>query len=105
MNPRQRNRTYQTTAAAARAKVLAARQALADELETTPEEEPMHRYPHPIPLPCACPCPDREQDRQCRYLTQVLEELQSQSQLLADLTQAVNGLTAALLASRSPASE
>ena len=73
--------------------------------DLTAEEEPMRRYPHPIPLPCACPCPDREQDRQCRCLTQVLEELQTQSQLLVGLTEAVNGLTAALLASHKPAAE
>lgn len=102
--PKRDNRNTYQAALRAQAKVAAARQEL-NTPRQAPAEEPMHRYPHPIPLPCSCPCPDREQDRQCRYLTQVLEELQSQSQLLADLTQAVNGLTAALLASRSPASE
>ena len=102
--PKRDNRNTYQAALRAQAKVAAARQEL-NMARQGPAEEPMHRYPHPIPRPCSCPCPDREQDRQCRYLTQVLEELQSQSQLLADLTQAVNGLTAALLASRSPASE
>jgi len=102
--PKRDNRNTYQAALRAQAKVAAARQEL-NTPRQAPAEEPMRRYPHPIPLPCACPCPDREQDRQCRCLTQVLEELQTQSQLLVGLTEAVNGLTAALLASHKPAAE
>ena len=102
--PKRDNRNTYQAALRAQAKVAAARQEL-NMVRQGPAEEPMHRYPHPNPLPCACPCPDRELDRQCRCLTQVLEELQTQSQLLVGLTEAVNGLTAALLASHKPAAE
>lgn len=102
--PRQDTRSTYQAALQAQAKVHAARQEL-NTVRQVPAEEPMHRYSHPIPLPCACPCQDREQDRQCRCLTQVLEELQTQSQLLVGLTEAVNRLTAALLASRGGPSE
>ena len=97
MNPRQCNRTYQTTAAAARAKVLAARQALADELETAPEEEPMRRFPHPI-APAAGACRPMPANGDSASTAQLLEQLCCQSQLLVDLLAAVNSLTAALLA-------
>lgn len=102
--PRRDNQNTYQTALRAQAKIHAARQELGTPRQT-PAKEPMRRYSHPIPMPCTCPCPDREQDRQCRCLTQVLEELQAQSQLLVGLTEAVNGLTAALLASHKPASE
>ena len=102
--PRRDNQNTYQTALRAQAKIHAARQELGTPRQT-PAEEPMRRYSHPIPMPCACPCPDREQDRQCRCLTQVLEELQTQSQLLTDLGEAVRALTAALLAGHSPTAE
>lgn len=91
--PKRDNRTYQT-ALRAQAKIAAAQQALA--------EEPMHRYPHPIPMSSPCPEPDPDQTLQGQTLTRILEELQGQSQLLVDLTEAVKGLTAALLACQRP---
>lgn len=89
---RRYNRTYRSVAQA-HAKVTAARQ------ELLTEEEPMHRYSHPIPQasPAAavsvCPCGQDE----AAAMTQILEQLSCQNQLLVDLLGAVNSLTAALL--------
>ena len=61
----------------------------------------MHRYPHPIPsvasaVETAVPtCPVQEDTSAA--MTQVLEQLSCQSQLLVDLLGAVNSLTAAVL--------
>ena len=95
--PNRDNRTYKA-ALRAQAKVTAARQELM-------VEEPMHRYPHPIPMPMQSPEPDREKLRQCQTLTQILEQLQTQSQLLVDLNESLNGLAAALLSKQGPAGE
>lgn len=83
------NRDEQAERAALRdsAKVLAA----AEELK----EEPMRRWSHPIPLPGTREGLAREDSQ---ALTAALEQLQAQSQLLVDLLEAVNGLTAAVLA-------
>ena len=87
------NRTYRP--AAAHARVLAARQEL-----LSAEEEPMHRYTHTIPPAApqavvaaapACAAGDPA------AVTQALEQLACQSQLLVDLLGAVNSLTAAVL--------
>jgi len=86
--PRREERTY-SAAARAEAKVLAAQREL--------REEPMRRWPHPIPLPCPQPCHGEDGGR---TLTAILEALQCQNQLLVDLLEAVNGLTAATLARR-----
>ena len=83
------SRTYRS-AAQAHAKVQAAQQ------------EPMHRYSHPIPhsspipaavTPPAAPLPPDSP----AAMTQILEQLSCQSQLLVDLLGAVNSLTAAVL--------
>ena len=97
MMTRRNSRTYQT-AAAAHSKVIAARQELAAERQRSAQEEPMHRYPHLIqscPVQDSLSCTDHS-----AALTQVLEQLSCQSQLLIDLLGAVNSLTAALLAQR-----
>ena len=94
MNPRQRNCTSQSVAAA-QAKVLAARQALAAELETAAEDEPMHRYPHTIPQAASGTC---TASGDSAVMEQALEQLTCQSRLLTDLLGAVNALTAATLA-------
>lgn len=96
MMARRYSRTYRS-AAQAHAKVTAARQ----ELLSTTAEEPMHRYPHPIPQPSpvreaaapACSCGEDTP----AAMTQALEQLSCQSQLLVDLLGAVNSLTAAVL--------
>ena len=98
MMAKQNSRTYRSAAAAAHAKVMAARADLetqaAQEPQTAqePREEPMRRYPHPIPaaVPAAC-CRDGVE------MTPILEQLQYQSQLLVDILGAVNSLTAAVL--------
>ena len=99
---KQYSRTYRS-AAQAHAKVTAARQELLTQTASVPEEEPMHRYPHLIPQ--ASSTPVTETAPACSWegdasaaMTQVLEQLSCQSQLLVDLLGAVNSLTAALLA-------
>lgn len=99
MMARRHSRTYRT-AAQAQAKVAAARQELLA-AALAAGEEPMHRYPHPIPQ--SLPIPEETGARSAREdaqaaMTQVLEQLSCQSQLLVDLLGAVNSLTAALLA-------
>lgn len=90
------NRTYRPAAvAAAHARVLSARREL-----LSAEEEPMHRYPHPIPP--AAPQAVAAAAPACApgdpaAMTQALEQLACQSQLLVDLLGAVNSLTAAVL--------
>jgi len=102
MMARHYSRTYRS-AAQAHAKVTAARQELlsADSVAPAAVEEPMHRYSHPIPLAAsametAAPACSRPEDAPAA-MTQVLEQLQCQSQLLVDLLGAVNSLTAAVL--------
>ena len=97
---RRMNRTYRPAAvAAAHSRVMAAKQEL-----LCAEEEPMHRYSHTIPpatsvTETAVPAgPSREELSTPAAMTQVLEQLSCQSQLLVDLLGAVNSLTAALLA-------
>ena len=103
MMARRSNRTYRS-AAQAHAKVTAARQELLAASAAAAEEEPMHRYSHTIPLAAsvtetAVPAgPSREELSTPAAMTQVLEQLSCQSQLLVDLLGAVNSLTAALLA-------
>ena len=98
MHSRNSNRTYRT-AAAAHAKVIAARQALTDELEPcSGEGEPMRRYPHPIVQPGQAPSQLACSGELSPAMTQILEQLCYQNQLLVDLLAAVNGLAAATLA-------
>lgn len=97
-------RTLQT----AQQRVLAAREELRAQTETSAESEPMRRWPHTIPMAetaccsgcssCAC-CADEET---AAILTQVLEKLQYQNQVLTDLLSAVNSLTAAVLCQKAP---
>lgn len=87
-------RTYRNAAQAqAQAEAIAAqRPALA-------EEEPMRRYVHPVAQPMPVyPVPDADT---AATLTQVLEQLSYQNQVLTDLLGAMNSLTAALLCRRS----
>ncbi len=96
------SRTYRS-AAQAHAKVQAAQQELlAATAAAAAREEPMHRYSHPIPhsspipaavTPPAAPLPPDSP----AAMTQILEQLSCQSQLLVDLLGAVNSLTAAVL--------
>lgn len=107
MPARRINSTYRTPQSA-RQRVLAAQEELRTETEAqtqAAETEPMRRWPHPIPTrdtaccsacPCSscCSCTDGETSA---ALTQALEKLQYQSQVLTDLLAAVNSLTAAVL--------
>lgn len=93
MAKRIRTNPYRS-ATAAHSKVMAARQEMA-----AAEEEPMRHYPHTIPQARSsgcCPQPEQSQ-----AMTQVLEQLSCQSQLLVDLLGAVNSLTAALLCEKT----
>lgn len=93
MTARRASRTYRPAALAHPRTVAVQRELLA-------EEEPMHRYPHPIPQPRpVVTCPVDSETSQA--MTQVLEQLACQSQLLVDLLGAVNALTAALLCQTS----
>lgn len=101
MMAKQYSRTYRS-AAQAHAKVTAARQELLSaSAAASTVEEPMHRYSHSIPPvaqsvePTAPACSQGEDTSAA--MTQVLEQLACQSQLLVDLLGAVNSLTAALL--------
>ncbi len=106
MMARRYSRTYRS-AAQAHAKVTAARQELLSASAAAPAptpvpEEPMHRYSHSIPLAAQAvetvtPTRSGGEDSSAA-MTQVLEQLSCQSQLLVDLLGAVNSLTAALLA-------
>lgn len=77
--------TDQTAQAAARLR------ALTD--DTAQTEEPMRRYPHPIP---ACPCTAQTVEDSSAVLVEISERLACQTQLLVDLAESVNALTAAL---------
>lgn len=93
------SRTYRS-AAQAHAKVTAARQELLAAASAAPREEPMHRYSHPIPpsAPAPVPAPATPLPADTpAAMTQILEQLSCQSQLLVDLLGAVNSLTAAVL--------
>lgn len=98
MARRMNNRTYRPAAvAAAHSRVMAARQEL-----LSAEEEPMHRYAHPIPrsgsgVTQTAPLPTCGPEGDPAAMTQILEQLSCQSQLLVDLLGAVNSLTAAVL--------
>ncbi len=107
MPARRMNSTYRTPQAACR-RVLAAREELRTETEErSAEAEPMRRWPHPIPTSgacsacssCAC-CAD--EGELALSLTQVLEKLQYQNQVLTDLLAAVNSLTATVLCLKGP---
>lgn len=93
--PAKRNcRTYRNTVSSRSAEPV-----LRAELFT---EEPIHHYPHPIPqavpaLPSLEAAPILTGEASA-VLTQTLEQLNLQSQLLVDLLSAVNALTAAVLA-------
>ena len=112
--PARRNITTYRIPQSARQRVLLAREELRAEAEAaSAEAEPMRRWPHPIPTrdaaccsacpcPSCCPCADGETSA---ALTQVLEKLQYQSQVLTDLLAAVNSLTAAVLCLKNPGSE
>lgn len=107
MMARRYSRTYRS-AAQAHAKVTAARQELLSASSAAPAptpvpapEEPMHRYSHSIPLAAQAvetvtPVRSGGEDTSAA-MTQVLEQLSCQSQLLVDLLGAVNSLTAAVL--------
>lgn len=110
MPTRRTNSTYRTSQSAQQ-RVLAAREELRAETEAqAAETEPMRRWPHPIPtsttcFSCSrsscCPCASEETSA---ALTQALEKLQYQSQVLTDLLAAVNSLTAAVLCKKNPSS-
>lgn len=70
----------------------AAARPLTRSTETAAEEEPMRRYPHPIPT-------DRvagSAAENTAAMEELLQRLACQNQLLVDLVEAVNALTAAL---------
>ncbi len=95
------SRTYRS-AAQAHAKVQAAQQELlASAAAAAAREEPMHRYSHSIPQPSSAPAavipPRAPSGDTPAAMTQILEQLSCQSQLLVDLLGAVNSLTAAVL--------
>ena len=91
------SRTYRS-AAQAHAKVQAAQQELLASVAAAAVEEPMHRYSHPIPQPrSAAVSPAAASEPTSQVMTQILEQLSCQSQLLVDLLGAVNSLTAAVL--------
>jgi len=87
---RRDSRTTCRSAQQAHSKVLAAQREL--EAQT---EEPIHRYVYSIPKG-ESPAPAVSDPS----MTQALEQLQCQNQLLVDLLGAVNALTAALLCQR-----
>lgn len=97
------NRPF-SQAAQAHAKVIEARRQLEQEQEAPPlepQEEPMHRYIHSIPRPVfGGIASSNSSHTPGPELTQILEHLQEQNQLLVDLLGAVNSLTAALLCRR-----
>ena len=94
------SRTYRS-AAQAHAKVQAAQQELLASVAAAAVEEPMHRYSHSIPQPAPTPAaviPSRAPSGDTpAAMTQILEQLSCQSQLLVDLLGAVISLTAAVL--------
>lgn len=99
--------TYRTLQSAQQ-RVLAAREELRAQTETSAESEPMRRWPHTIPMAetacsacsACCSCADEET---VTILTQALEKLQYQNQVLTDLLSGVNSLTAAVLCQKAPA--
>lgn len=114
MPARRMNGTYRTPQAA-HARVLAAQAELStqaalraqtqDDCEAEAETEPMRRWPHPIPTStstCSACCACGGDAELMETLTQALEKLQYQSQVLTDLLAAVNSLTAAVLCQKSP---
>lgn len=110
MPTRRTNSTYRTSQSACR-RALAAQEELRTETQAqAAEDEPMRRWPHPIPtsttcFSCSrsscCPCASEETSA---ALTQALEKLQYQSQVLTELLAAVNSLTAAVLCKKNPSS-
>ena len=96
------SRTYRSVAQA-HAKVQAAQQELlaSAAAAAATREEPMHRYSHSIPQPSPAPAtvipPRAPSGDTPAAMTQILEQLSCQSQLLVDLLGAVNSLTAAVL--------
>lgn len=101
--PARRNISTYRTSQSAQQRVLAAREELRTETEAqtqAAETEPMRRWPHPIPTSATCPCPSCcpcTDEETSAALTQALEKLQYQNQVLTDLLAAVNSLTAAVL--------
>ncbi len=101
MTSRRSSRTYHTPALS-RARLLSAREELTAQPEPPAQEEPMRRWPHPIPM-AGSPVPARTVESEASpAMTQVLEQLQTQNQLLVDLLGAVNSLTAAVLVKAAP---
>ncbi len=103
MPARRMTGTYRTLQSAQQ-RVLAAREELRAQTETSAESEPMRRWPHTIPMaetvcPACCSCADEET---AAILTQALEKLQYQNQVLTDPMAAVNCLTAAVLCQKNP---
>lgn len=80
-------------ATTARETAQAAVRLLASTEETAAEEEPMRRYPHPIP---SCSCQSAAAGDSSAVLSELSERLACQNQLLVDLLESVNALTAAL---------
>ena len=91
--PAKRNcRTYRNAAPAQEVPVLRVK---------LPAEEPIRRYPHPIPQsvsPSAAETVPILTGDTSAAMTQILEQLNLQSQLLVDLLSAINALTTATLA-------
>lgn len=101
MPARRKTTTYRPSEVeAAHAKVMAAK----EELTAAMQDEPMRRWPHPIPTAAAAPA-YREEGETSPAMTQVLEHLQYQNQVLTDLLAAVNSLTAAVLCQKGNGGE
>lgn len=108
MTSRRSSRTYPTPAPA-QDSIFSARETLTVQAALPATAEPIRRWPHPIPTatcsaPAAAACPGRE-ETPSPAMTQALEQLQCQSQLLVDLLGAVSSLTAAVLAKTGTAGE
>ena len=102
MPARRKTNTYRPSEVeAAHAKVMAAK----EELTAAMQDEPMRRWPHPIPTAAAASPARWPESETSPTLTQVLEHLQYQNQVLTDLLAAVNSLTAALLCQKGSGGE
>lgn len=90
------SRRTQQTAQVTQDTAQAALRLLENAEDTAAEEEPMRRYPHPIPTSvCQATVPGDSS----ATLDLLAERVACQNQLLVDLVEAVNALTAALPAS------
>lgn len=98
MPARRMIRTYHSPEAA-HSKVMAAQE------ELDGRAEPMRRWPHPIPMAVSAVPVRSGETAATPTMTQTLEKLQYQNQILTDLLGAVNALTAAVLCQRGNGDE